>query len=398
MLKNTCPLCNHTSFRDFLVRDRVPVHQNLPSASPTAARQIAMGQLVLGICEGCGFVFNRAFDGSKLSYGSDYDNNQNHSPAFIDHVNGLVRRLTVEKNVRNSTIVEVGCGQGEFLRQLIEPEELGNRGYGFDPSYQGAVGAASQNECWELDGRLQFQRRYYGADCADLPADVVVCRHVIEHVDEPLPMLRAIRQALAGSQQARVFFETPCVDWIIENQVIWDFFYEHCSYFGSDSLARAFELAGFEVVEVRHIFGGQYLWLEAKLGADGEPGVGDLAKKDSRLQQAEQLGLVAQQLAQDWQAKIQALSAHGPVALWGAGAKGVTLANLIDPDRQLLAALIDLNPNKHHKYIPGSGHPIINYLEIADRGIASAILMNPNYYNENVVLLEKANLSLNLVV
>src|SRR5213078_3046347 len=95
-----------------------------------------------------------------------------------------------------------------------------------------------------------------------LPADVVVCRHVIEHIPRPLDLLRAVRQAVAARPHARVCFETPCVEWVLRNQVVWDFFYEHCSLFSAASLATAFRAAGFEVTDVRHVFHGQYLWLE----------------------------------------------------------------------------------------------------------------------------------------
>jgi len=43
------------------------------------------------------------------------------------------------------------------------------------------------------------------------------------------------------------------------------FFYEHCSYFSSDSLIAAFEISGFHIERVQHAFGGQYLWLEASV-------------------------------------------------------------------------------------------------------------------------------------
>jgi SAM-dependent methyltransferase len=387
MLKNHCPLCDRTHLQDFLQRPAVPVHQNLPYATQANAQAAPTGELRLTICEQCGFVFNRSFDLNKLSYGSDYDNAQTHSGVFVDHLDSLVKRLVEHYQVRNCTIVEVGCGQGDFLNRLVQPPEWGNRGYGFDPSYQGPESL--------LDGRLQFQRRYYDADCAEIMADVVVCRHVIEHVDRPLPMLRAIRQALAKSPNARVFFETPCVDWIIDRLVLWDFFYEHCSYFNAASLATAFRATGFDVLNVHHVFGGQYLWLEAQLGNAEVP---DSDVSPACLQQAQVFGQQFQQLVQAWQQKIDDLSQTGRVALWGAGAKGVTLANLIDRESRLVAALIDLNPNKQGKFIPGSGHPIIDYREAANLDITQAILMNPNYYEENLVLLNAAQLSLNLVV
>jgi SAM-dependent methyltransferase len=383
MAKNSCPICASVQIKTFLRRQGVPVHQNLPFADPQSAQEIARGDLTLGVCQNCGFIFNQEFDISKLSYGSDYDNNQNCSAAFTSHLDSLVSSLVIEKNVRNSTIVEVGCGQGEFIKKLVEPINWGNRGYGFDPSYVGTATA--------LDGRLNFQQRYYGADCADIAADVVVCRHVIEHVPDPLSILETVGQALAGSTNAKVFFETPCVEWILRNQVFWDFFYEHCSYFTASSLRYAFELAGFQVDRVDHIFGGQYLWLEATYTGQRRSKVADQSEISVLAQDFQQH---SDRLETEWHDKIQSL---GRVALWGAGAKGVTLANLVDPQQNLIDSIIDLNPNKQGKYIPGTGHPIINYQQIKERGLTHAILMNPNYYDENVVLLERANMPLNLV-
>jgi SAM-dependent methyltransferase len=386
MTNQACPICTSKNVITFLERTAVPVHQNMPFPDSRSAQAVTRGDLSLGVCENCGFVFNQKFDLSKLSYGSDYDNNQNHSAAFISHIDQLVNSLITEQQVQNCTVVEVGCGQGEFLKKLVAPIAWGNRGYGFDPSYVGAT--------TDLDGRVSFEQRYYGADCANIAADVVICRHVIEHVPDPMTILKAVGQALAGSTNARVFFETPCVEWILRNQVIWDFFYEHCSYFTADSLRYAFELAGFRVDRVDHIFGGQYLWLEASYQGQGQSATANPTNIPTLAQEFQQH---SEQLQSDWQKQLQLLRQDGNVALWGAGAKGVTLANLVDPQQQLIDSIIDLNPNKQGKYTPGTGHPIINYQQIKERGLAHAILMNPNYYDENVVLLERANLSLNLV-
>jgi hypothetical protein len=104
------------------------------------------------------------------------------------------------------------------------------------------------------------------------------------------------------------------------------------------------------------------------------------------------------ELLKKWEIKIKKLATKGKVALWGAGAKGVTFANLIDPMGQWIDCIIDLNPNKQGKYIPGTGHPIVSYQAIAERGIKTAILMNPNYYQENLALLIAANLTVDLLV
>ncbi len=102
----------------------------------------------------------------------------------------------------------------------------------------------------DLDGRLQFHRQFYDAECSRTPADVVIARHVIEHVAQPRELLSSIRAALNSNPDARVFLETPCVEWILRHRVAWDFFYEHCSLFTVESLSTAAEESGFDVKSV----------------------------------------------------------------------------------------------------------------------------------------------------
>lgn len=385
--RNTCPVCESYSVATFLTRNQVSVHQNLVMKSQKLAQKVNRGDLRLAVCEGCGFIFNQSFELSKLSYGECYDNTQTCSPLFEEYLSGLVRYLIFEKRVRNSRIVEVGCGKGWFLRKLVEFEGAGNSGYGFDPSY---VGPAI-----DLEGRLRFEKRYYGPECAEAPADVVICRHVIEHVPDPLDLLGKIRQAVDNSPHARIFFETPCVEWILRNQAIWDFFYEHCSYFTAESLTTAFEISRFRVERVKHRFGGQYLWLEAIVSA-GKPVVSKrpeaipaLAKRFARSEEA---------LINSLRTRLQELSSQGRgAALWGAGAKGATLANLVDPEHRWITCIVDLNPNKQGHYLPGTGHPIVSYQELAKYGVTVAILMNPNYRDENLALLRRSHLNIELI-
>lgn len=380
-----CPVCEHAQLKPFLWRSQVPVHQNLVVNSQDAARTVTRGELDLVICEACGFVFNQAFDLSCLSYGEDYDNTQTCSAYFDAYLDGLVQDMVERQGVRNCTIVEVGCGKGHFLKKLVNYPGANNTGFGFDPSYVGPL--------TDLNGRLQFRTCYYDDSCADIAADVVVCRHVIEHVPEPLEILRSVRAALVSSPKARVFFETPCVEWILRNQVIWDFFYEHCSLFTAESLGLAFRRTGFAVERVEHIFGGQYLWLEARAADLDET----LLMNGDTVRLATAYATEEKKLREDWLARLRVLGQNGKVALWGAGAKGATFANLVDPDCALIDCVVDLNPNKQGRYIPDTGHPIVAPADLLGPGVCNAVLMNPNYRQENLQLLAKAGIELNLI-
>lgn len=374
-----CPVCETAGPVLFLERADVPVHQNLLLRDEQAARLATRGRLAMHACGACGFVFNAAFDPSRLSYGHDYDNTQTHSPAFESYVDRLVEDMVTLHGVRNARVVEVGCGKGGFLRKLVSHRGAGNRGVGFDPSYVGPD--------QELDGALRFERRFYDEHCADLAADVVVCRHVIEHVQEPLALLASVRKALAGRSQARVHFETPCVEWILRQQVTWDLFYEHCSLFSSGSLRLAFERSGYAVDAVERVFGEQYLWLRGRVGT---PAAVEHASGDQVLAWALAYGQQEARRCQQWQERLAQLCQTGPVAVWGAGAKGMTFANLADPDATVLDCLIDVNPAKQGCHVPGSAQPILAPDALPVRGVRHVILMNPNYRQEVQQWLDRA--------
>ncbi len=166
----------------------------------------------------------------------------------------------------------------------------------------------------------------------------------------PLELLGAIFEALAHRPGARLFLETPCVAWILEHDVVWDFFYEHCSLFTAQSLTTACERAGFTVDAIDHVFGGQYLWLEATNRPPGrvsrDPGRHSASGGTVRRAAGADDRAVAGRRFANWRAR----------AGWPSGeraAKGVTFANLVDPDRAYVECLVDINPAKQGGYVAG---------------------------------------------
>jgi C-methyltransferase C-terminal domain len=194
-------------------------------------------------------------------------------------------------------------------------------------------------------------------------------------VPQPLAFLRSLRDALGYSSRARVFIETPCVAWILDKRAMQDFFYEHCSLFTVPSLTHALQRAGFEVIRVDHVFGGQYLWAEAVAA----PQVAASAPKNAGIGS---LAGAYEQFQKRWRETLQKAYLGGPIALWGAGAKGVTFALMIDPSGQLIDHAIDINPAKQGRHLPGSGLAVLSPEKSRARNPRTIVVMNPNYIEE----------------
>ena len=378
-----CPVCQSKKTETLLRRINVPAHQNLLYRNKEDAQGVKRGILALVFCMNCDFIFNRAFDEGILSYDIEYNNSQMASPMFQDYVEKLISYLINKHAIKNKSVLEVGCGKGYFLKDLCIKGN--NRGIGFDTSYSGSPVI--------LNGRVKFVRRLYACGNRTPFIDAVLCRHVIEHVQYLLNLLGSIKKAVSKSKNGWLFFETPSVEWILEHNVIWDFFYEHCSYFSEKSLRIAVEKSGFSVWKIKRLFAGQYFWLEARFNNKNK-----MLTEKEKPKTKNILGLVKKfkiserKTVEKYKAVVKNLKKNGNVAIWGAGAKGVTFANLIDPGCNTLSCIIDLSPDKQGHFIPGAGHPVIGPKEIARYGIKSAILMNPNYMHENRRFLDRANL------
>jgi cyclopropane fatty-acyl-phospholipid synthase-like methyltransferase len=366
----TCPLCHSDHLTPIIERPAVPVFQNALLPTAERARAAPAGRLAIQRCGACGFVFNAGFDPDLITYSQDYENDQSLSPVFSAHLDAMAARVLADLPARAS-VLEVGCGQGGFVRRLADaaPGRL-NTVIGFDPAYRGDPAPAPG---------VRFEARYFDRAAADaVPGGVsaVVSRHTIEHVADPVAFLSAIRDSLGPRSKARLFVETPTVEWIFQHRVVQDMFYEHCNYFTADTLAAAMRHAGFAVDRVLTVFDGQYLWAEGTAaGVDRTP-----IAADDGLRAAAYAHAVATSI-DAWR---QRLIGAGPVVLWGAGAKGVTFASTIDPDGRLIAGLVDMNPGKQGRFVPLSAHPVLAPSDLPALAPTTIIVMNPNYRAEIV--------------
>jgi SAM-dependent methyltransferase len=349
----------------------VPVNQNLLYKTQESAKNAILGDLDIQ-CNDSGYIFNTAFDINKVNYGDDYDNNQNCSSYFEAYIDRQIEWLLGNYVSDDVVLIEVGCGKGYYIEKIAQKRN-DCRIYGFDTSYNGNVKNRYSN--------LQIFKKYYDEEYKYLHPDVVICRHVIEHIHQPEDFLCKIRSSMA--ENAVLFLETPDAEWILRNNVIFDFFYEHCSYWTKSSLENILRISRFEPIETKIGFNGQYLWSVSKASRKSNTAqlsvntpVNELCSSFSEKRECE-IKTVTD--------KLSALKKEAKqVYVWGAGAKGSTFVNLFDPHQELISGVIDINPNKQNKYIAKTAHKVLspsNLIRCAHGG-GGIITLNNNYKTE----------------
>lgn len=318
-------------------------------------------------------ITNVAFDPTAVAYEADYENSLHFSPTFAEYERGLAERLIRTYDLRGKRILEIGSGDGEVLTMLCDLG--GNTGVGYDPSY-------SADEPTEISGgRVHFVRDLYTPGSADDEADLVCCRHVLEHDPAPRELVQRSGAALVPAGGV-LYFEVPDASYMLEQCSVWDLVYEHPQYFSAPPLVRLFEEEGFEILTVGSTFGGQYLAIEAARTACPRR-QNDLrtVPRDWR-GRTEDFGNRFTSTVDDWERRLRGLVDSGSrIALWGAGSKGSSFLNLV-PTATQIELVVDLNERKHGFHVGGTGHRIVGPDALAGSGVDTVLYANPLYESE----------------
>jgi SAM-dependent methyltransferase len=373
-----CPVCQSTEVEPFFRLRGVPVCANVLWNTPQEAQLCARGDIELTICRSCGMISNSAFDPALVTYDPRYENSLHFSPFFQEYAERLARRLIQEYALEGKTVIEIGCGKGDFLALLCRLG--GNLGVGFDPSYvNGRVDATAGKGLSVIpDG---FSAKY-----ADLECDLLCCRHTLEHISNPLSFLTEIRRTL-GHRQVPIFFEVPNALFTLRQGGIWDVIYEHCSYFSPPSMSYLFRQARLNVRKVAEDFDGQFLCMDA-VNPNGTQSAAPTRPEEALpgevaqiVQDARKLGLEFQVQVDYWKKELRALLQSGKrVVVWGAGAKGVTFLNAVG--EKGIEYVVDLNGHKHGRYISGTGQQVVPPAFLREYRPDVVLVMNPIYRNE----------------
>lgn len=387
--KKGCPVCGATSVSVILNESQVPVHCNLLWPSREAAIRAPRGDMRLMLCNNCTHIYNDAFDPAILEYGGSYENSLHFSPRFQSYAEGLVNELVDRYNLHGKSIIDIGCGRGEFLCMLCERGN--NRGLGFDP-------AASDEEKKTPNGKVRFVRDYYSERHASQKSDFVVSRQVLEHVNAPREFLLQLRAAIGKRSDTIVFFEVPNADFIFKDLSIWDLIYEHYSYFNKTSLETLFRNCGFEVLRLEERFDGQFLSIEA-VPAAVKPGRAncDVERPNCSAYMPEIFREKYNSKKAFCRSQIENLAESGlKSAVWGAGSKGVMYLN-INNNSCHIETVLDINPRKNGMYIAGTGHSI-NGPDLLEQFHPDAIfVMNRVYISEIKSIMQQFNIATELM-
>lgn len=309
-------------------------------------------------CVRCGHVYNRDFTYAAVPYIDHPNRMYNASPLWKAHTDTLIAKL-LPHLPENPVVVEIGCGEGAFLHALAEACGSG-RFIGFDPN---------QNPDRTVFTHIERRPELFlpAEHMHTLRPDLILSRHVLEHLMNPLAFVQEIAfySALHGIDSS-LFFEVPCIDRVLAYGRVEDLYYEHNSHFTQHSFQTL----------LCHL-PGQLLFMEQGYNEEVIYGLVHLEDKNTPELVYETLSF--RQKTQQAQKRVKAmvLDLQHPVVIWGGTGKAAAFIHHFQLEHEALY-VVDSDPDKWGTFVPGTDFEINNPETLKARTTA-AILIPPQW-------------------
>lgn len=378
----SCPICSNSIENSPFYETVQPVNENVLFENIESAKLSAIGKISLVFCDKCSFVFNTDFDLSTVDYSENYQYTLPPSAQFMKFIDHMVQTLIDDEKVKNKTILELGCGKGEFLHEICSRGK--NKGLGYDTCYEGPKQIS--------DPEIQFFDRFYSSVLdSKVKADFLIARQTLEHIESPHAFVLDMLSALKFD--GNICLETPNLDWILDNCTFWDFYYEHCSYYNLASYKHLLAHHGLNITSTYYWFDKQYMSVISQPAKEKQI---DLPSSDLTKARIESFTAQYQKKKSRIVNFCREQQELGQLVIWGGAAKGVTFCNIFWEVLEK-AIVVDINPIRQNKFVPCVGNKIISPLDLKSYAPKTILVMNHQYIDEISRMCRELNIHANIV-
>ncbi|MDZ7600465.1 MAG: class I SAM-dependent methyltransferase [Hoeflea sp.] len=358
-----CRHCGGGDFIPFLDLGRAP-----PSNSYLRAEDLSGPEkrypLVIRACTACWLTQTEDFADREEFFSGDYAYFSSFSRTWLDHAKAYVADMRDRFGLGpDSLVAEIAANDGYLLQYV---RELGIPCYGVEPTHGTAQAARAKG--------IDIVEAFFGRDLAtrlaneDRQADLIVANNVLAHVPDINDFVAGFALLLKPSGVAT--FEFPHVLEMVRGNQFDTAYHEHYSYLSLLAVERIFRKNGltvFDVATTPH-HGGSLRVYACRADQSAHAVAPEVA---AMLETERRAGLDGEAFYAGFQASAEAARdafrqfladarAEGlKVAAYGAAAKGNTLLNFAGATARDIAFVVDRNPAKQGRFMPGSQIPIV---------------------------------------
>ena len=347
------------------------------------------------VCEQCWLVQTEDFARADELFDAEYAYFSGFSTSWLAHCERYVADMIARFALgADSHVVEVAANDG-YLLQYVKARGIPCTG--IEPTAGTAAAARARG--------IPVVEAFFGARLAQelaaqgKQADLMVANNVLAHVPDIDDFAAGF--AVLLKPQGVATFEFPHLMRLIAEYQFDTIYHEHFSYLSLGVVSRIFAAAGLEVFDVEELptHGGSLRVYAQRAGTGRQP---RSQRVDNLLKREAEAGLSEAATYAGFQARadrvkndflaflLQAKREGKTVAAYGAAAKGNTLLNYAGVRADLISFVVDRNPAKQGKFLPGSRIPIVGEEWLRERRPDYIVILPWNLREEIMTQLEYA--------
>ena len=349
------------------------------------------------VCQTCWLAQTEDFAQAHELFDADYAYFSSFSSTWLKHAKRYANEMSARFKLGSSShVVEIAANDG-YLLQYFKAANIPC--IGVEPTASTAAAARAKS--------IHIVQEFFGVALANTlvlqgkQADLTAANNVLAHVPDINDFVAGFTVLLKSTGVAT--FEFPHLMQLMALNQFDTIYHEHFSYLSLTAVQRIFAANGLTVFDVEeHPTHGGSLRVFAQRTDTCKQPINDRVTKMLRTEDA--IGIQTEKYYLAFQARAEkvkddfinflaeAKRQGKTVAAYGAAAKGNTLMNFAELGSDLIQYVVDKNPAKQGKFMPGSRIPIVSpealrsprpdYLVILPWNIAEEVMQ------QNAVLAE----------
>jgi predicted TPR repeat methyltransferase len=317
------------------------------------------------VCQTCWLAQTEDFAQAHELFDADYAYFSSFSSTWLEHAKRYANEMTARFHLGSSShVVEIAANDG-YLLQYFKAANIPCTGV--EPTASTAAAARAKG--------IHIVQEFFGVALANTlvtqgkQADLTAANNVLAHVPDINDFVAGFAMLLKPNGVAT--FEFPHLMQLMALNQFDTIYHEHFSYLSLTAVQRIFATNGLTIFDVEeHPTHGGSLRVFAQRADTGKQPVSDHVAKIIREEDA--IGIQTEKYYLAFQARAKkvkddfvtfladAKRQGKTVAAYGAAAKGNTLMNFAEIGSDLIQYVVDKNPAKQGKFMPGSHIPIVS--------------------------------------
>ena len=388
--KKTCRYCDTGLNESFLDLGLSPLANSLPLASETDKEEFIC-PLRLVKCSACHLIqLSHVVPGEMMF--SDYLYVSSTTQTFRDHFSEYAKSLKSKlQKKENALAVDIGSNDG-LLVSCYKQEGL--RAVGVEP-------AGNLSNLANENGHVTINRFFDRETVNEIikkygHANIVSANNVFAHIDDIQSVLCNVNQLL---DKAGIFvIEFPYLGTMLEELLFDMIYHEHLSYISVISLNQVLTRFGFKIFAIDYVLShggslrvfiqksdGPYTidkTVQTYLASEKQKGYDNKVVYECFADNVRQIGNEIVKCVSDLKSKGHSISGYG------APAKATTLTNFCKLTREKIDFVVDDNPLKQNRLVPGTKIPIVSSSHLLKHPTDYVIIFAWNFAKEILVKME----------